>query len=438
MADVLNTPLRLPCGETLPNRLAKAGMTEGLSDRYLRATPGLCRLYERWSYGGAGLLITGNLQIDKRVLERPGNVAIDNNGGMRELELWARAGRVGGNHLWMQISHAGRQAPWYVTRRPLAPSPVQLKLLGTYRKPRALSENEIRDLIERWANVAGIAKNAGFTGVQIHAAHGYLLSSFLSPAINRRNDAWGGSLENRARMLLETIRAVRKRVGAGFPVALKLNSADFQKGGFEFDDCLRLVDMINQEGIDLLEISGGSYEQPRLLGYGGDSASADPGSSTARREAYFLKYASEVRRVAEMPIMVTGGFRSRDVMTDAIESGDTDIIGMGRPMCGDPEIARKLLAGEVEEAPRYEQSLKVMSGNQQNPLVRLWPLQVFGQQAWYYMQLFRLARGEDPKPSLKPLACFLRWQNDELLSALLLNRRRTPQTQETPAYVDER
>lgn len=438
MADALNTPLRLPCGETLPNRLAKAGMTEGLSDRYLRATPKLCRLYERWSYGGAGLLITGNVQVDKRVLERPGNVAIDNNGGLRELELWAQAGRAGGNHLWMQVSHAGRQAPWYATRRPLAPSPVQLKLLGTYRKPRALTETEIKDFIERWAKVSGIAKDAGFTGVQIHAAHGYLLSSFLSPVVNRRRDAWGGSLENRSRMLLEIIRAVRKRVGPDFPVALKLNSADFQKGGFEFEDCLRLVEMINQEGIDLLEISGGSYEQPRLLGYEGDAKSADASDATARREAYFLKYASEVRKLATMPVMVTGGFRSRSVMIDAIESGDTDVIGMGRPLCGDPEIARKLLDGEASEAPRFEQSLKVMSGNQQSPLAKLWPLQVFGQQSWYYMQIFRLARGDEPKLSLKPLACFLRWQNDELLSALLLSRRKTPDIRETPRYVDER
>ncbi len=216
-------------------------MTEGLSDRYLRATPGLCRLYERWSQGGAGLLITGNVQIDKRVLERPGNVAIDANGGTRQLAHWAEAGTCGGNHLWMQISDAGRQAPWYATWEPLAPSAVQLKILGTYRKPRAVTESEIKDFIARWATVSGIAKESGFTGVQIHAAHGYLLSSFLSPAVNQRTDAWGGPLENRARILLETIHAVRARVGPDFPVALKLNSADFQRGGFEFEDCLKLV-----------------------------------------------------------------------------------------------------------------------------------------------------------------------------------------------------
>lgn len=435
MEDALNQPLKLPCGATLGNRLAKAAMTEGLSDRYLRATPKLCRLYERWSHGGAGLLITGNVQIDKRVLERPGNVAVDANGGWRELEKWAQAGTAGGNHLWMQISHAGRQAPWYATWEPLAPSPVQLKILGTYRKPRAVTEPEIKDFIGRWATVAGIAKDTGFTGVQIHAAHGYLLSSFLSPAVNRREDDWGGSLENRARILLETIRAVRRRVGPDFPVALKLNSADFQRGGFEFEDCLPLVEMLNQEGLDLLEISGGSYEQPRLLGYQGNSESAPGNTSTARREAYFLEYAEQVRALATMPVMVTGGFRTRRVMESAIGSGDADVVGLGRPLCGEPELAGKLLRGEVKETPRYEERLKVLSGNHSSPLSKLWPLQVFGQQSWYYMQLFRMGRGLDPKLSLKPMACFMRFQTDELLSAMLLKRRDTPLNQEAPEYV---
>lgn len=427
-------PLELPCGEKLPNRLAKAAMTEGLADRYLRASPKLCRAYERWSRGGAGLLITGNVQIDKRSLERPANVAIDGNGGIGWLESWAEAGTCGGNHLWMQISHAGRQAPWYTTWEPLAPSAVQLKLLGNYRPPRAMREDEIREFIARWATVSGIAKDAGFTGVQIHSAHGYLLSSFLSPAVNQRTDQWGGSLENRARFLLETIRSVRRRVGANFPVGIKLNSADFQRGGFEFDECLRLVEWINQEGIDLLEISGGSYEQPRLLGYEGADETRPEKSSTLAREAYFLEYARQVRAIAKMPIMVTGGFRKASVMEEAIKSGDADVIGLGRPLCGDPELPARLLAGEVDEAPRYELQLKVLSGNQDKPL-SLWPIQVFGQQAWYYLQIFRLGRGKNPKLSLRPIICFLRFQMDEMWRALILRRRRVPMEKEDLRHV---
>lgn len=410
-------------------------MTEGLADRYLQASPKLCRAYERWSRGGAGLLITGNVQIDKRSLERPANVAIDGNGGIDWLAHWAEAGTCGGNHLWMQISHAGRQAPWYTTWEPLAPSPVQLKLLGNYRPPRAIREDEIREFIARWATVSGIAKDCGFTGVQIHSAHGYLLSSFLSPLVNQRSDQWGGSLENRARFLLETVRAVRRRVGPNFPVSIKLNSADFQRGGFEFEECLQLVEWLNQEGLDLLEVSGGSYEQPRLLGYQGADESRPEKASTLAREAYFLEYAKQVRAIAKMPIMVTGGFRKRSVMEQAITAGDADVIGLGRPLCGDPQLPARLLAGEVDEAPRYELQLKVMSGNQEKPLSRLWPIQVFGQQAWYYLQIFRLGRGKHPKLSLKPMMCFLRFQMDEMWRALRLRRGTVPADREVLGRV---
>jgi 2,4-dienoyl-CoA reductase-like NADH-dependent reductase (Old Yellow Enzyme family) len=220
VTDLLAGPLRLPCGAVLPNRLCKAAMTEGLADSLLRATPRHETLYRQWSEGGAGLLLTGNVQVDRTDLERPGNVAIDvsaaqtvSDEALQRLRAWARAGTVGGNHLWMQLSHAGWQSPRYITSRPLAPSDVQLKLLGNYARPRPLTEAEILDFIQRFARAAVIARETGFTGVQVHGAHGYLLSSFLSPVTNRRTDAWGGSLENRARFLLEVVRAVRKAVG---------------------------------------------------------------------------------------------------------------------------------------------------------------------------------------------------------------------------------
>lgn len=206
MSDPLAQPLRLPCGAVLGNRLCKAAMTEGLGDSRLRATARHERLYEAWSEGGAGLLVTGNVMIDHRVLERPGNVAIDPSfapsvdaEARARLRAWAAAGTRGGNALWMQVSHAGRQSPRYVTRQPVGPSDVQLDLLGNYARPRALREDEILALVKRFADVAVIARETGFTGVQVHGAHGYLLSSFLSPVTNRRTDAWGGPLENRAR-----------------------------------------------------------------------------------------------------------------------------------------------------------------------------------------------------------------------------------------------
>jgi 2,4-dienoyl-CoA reductase-like NADH-dependent reductase (Old Yellow Enzyme family) len=433
MTDILAEPLKLPCGAVVPNRLCKSAMTEGVADAQLRPTPRHDVLYRQWSEGGAGLLVTGNVMIDRRVLERPGNVALDpatpDAETLRRLKSWAAAGTVSGNHLWMQINHAGRQSPWYVTREPLAPSAVQLKLLGNYAKPRALLEDEIVDFIGRYAAVAATAKAAGFTGVQIHAAHGYLISSFLSGVTNQRSDRWGGSLENRARFLLETIKATRAAVGPAFPIGVKLNSADFQKGGFTHEDCLQVVAWLNDAGIDLLEISGGTYEQPRLLGYEGKADSQGGptvAESTRRREAYFLEYAEAIRGVAKMPLMVTGGFRTRAGMVEALSKGETDVVGLGRPLCGETDLPRRLLDGTLAELPRYEKQLRLGSGIfAPTTKVFLFKLiNVFGQQGWYYLQLFRLADGKKADFKLGVFGAFWRYQMDEYRKAWALHRAR--------------
>jgi 2,4-dienoyl-CoA reductase-like NADH-dependent reductase (Old Yellow Enzyme family) len=426
MDSFLGTPLELPCGAVLPNRIAKAAMTEGLSSPALRATKRHETLYRRWSEGGAGLLITGNVQIDKRVLERPGNVAIDGNGGEDELKAWASAGTSVGNHLWMQLSHAGRQSPKYVAAEPLAPSAVQLDMLGNFRKPRAVEENEILDFIERFARASEMARECGFTGVEIHSAHGYLLSSFLSPVTNRRTDDWGGSLENRARFLLETVRAVRARVGNDFPVAVKLNSDDFRKGGFSHEECLEVVKWLESEGVDLLEISGGNYEQPQMLGVSGRSESeTGVRHSTRIREAYFMDYADSIRRISRIPLMVTGGFRSRQFMEQALSGKHCDLIGIARPMCVDPELPRKLLAGEVEIALRTEDRLKLARSGYFSPaspnfLIRA--INVLGAQGWYYQQLFRLADGKNADPGIGILSALACYQIDEIRTASRMER----------------
>jgi 2,4-dienoyl-CoA reductase-like NADH-dependent reductase (Old Yellow Enzyme family) len=424
MTDLLAQPLKLPCGATLPNRLCKAAMTEGLADPQLRATDRLANLYRRWSEGGAGLLLTGNVQIDRRVLERPGNVAIDGNGGIEQLKAWARAGTIGGNHLWMQISHAGRQSPRYVVSHPVGPSDVQLDLLGNYGRPRALTEAEILDFIQRFAKVATVARETGFTGVQIHSAHGYLLSSFLSPITNRRSDAWGGSIENRSRFLIETIRATRKAVGADFPIAVKLNSDDFRKGGFTHEDCLQVVQLLNGEGIDLLEISGGTYEQPRLLGFEGRAQDATPlRESTRKREAYFLEYAAAIRQRASIPLMVTGGFRTREGMESALQSGECDVIGLARPLCTHVDVPKLLLSGELRELPKFEQQLVMARKglfSPTSPVLLLKLINVLGGQGWYYQQIFRLADNQPPALGRGVFAAFLRYWWDELGTALKL------------------
>ena len=396
--------LRLPCGAVLPNRLAKAAMTEGLADEADRATPRLATLYRRWSAGGCGLLITGNVMVDRRWLERPGNVVLQDDEGADALAEWARSGTVAGNHLWMQISHPGRQSSRMSTRQPVAPSEVGLDILGMFARPRALTAREIGDVLRRFAFTAAAAKAAGFTGVQVHAAHGYLLSQFLSPVTNRRTDEWGGVLENRARLLLEVVRATREAVGPGFPVGVKLNSADFQKGGFSAEDSIQVARWLEEAGVDLLEISGGTYEQPRLLGHSGaaDTAEEPARESTRAREAYFLDYARRIRETVTMPLMVTGGFRSREAMAAALAEGALDVVGLARPLCVEPALPGRLAAGTAEGAIRLR-PLRLGSARWAGPASPLFvvkALNVQGEVAWYYRQIVRLADGLEPDLSL--------------------------------------
>ena len=408
-------------------------MTEGVADPLLRATPRHERLYRTWSEGGAGLLLTGNVQIDRTDLERPGNVAIDiseprtvSAEARQRLRAWARAGTSSGNHLWMQISQAGRQSPRYVTREPRAPSDVQLRMLGNYARPRPLLEAEILDFINRFAQAAVVARDAGFTGVQVHGAHGYLLSSFLSPVTNRRTDAWGGSLENRARFLLEVVRAVRKAVGRDFPVALKLNSDDFRKGGFTNVECVEVVRWLNDESLDLLELSGGTYEQPRLVGAEGRADSVvELRPSTRVREAYFLEYATAIRRVARMPLMVTGGFRTRAGMEAALGEGNCDMIGLGRPLCWQPDFPRRLLDRTTDGIERIEDRLNIRrSGwlSPASPITAIKMLNTFGAMSWYYCQIFRLADGEPPDLTRGILSTLREYLADEIATARRVRR----------------
>ncbi len=400
----ISEPLRLPCGQTLPNRVAKAAMTEGLGDALNRATEKHVRLYSQWAQGGLGLMLTGNIQIDRRHLERPGNVAIEGPQSaeqMASLKAWVAAARSGGAQFWAQVSHAGRQTPKAVNANPSAPSAVKLGLPGgQFGDPRAMTGEEIKDVVVRFAHVAGVLREVGFTGMQVHAAHGYLLSQFLSPRVNQRSDEWGGPLENRARLLLEVIKAVRAKVGADFPVSVKLNSADFQKGGFTNEECLRVVQWLNGAGVDLLEISGGSYEQPRMAGVDGLEPvyTENVAASTRAREAYFIDYAAAIAKVAKMPLMVTGGFRTRVGMEEALASGACQVIGVGRPLCGDPLSVKRLMNGEIASLPTYEKTLRVGPGvfGPHSPLTLFKVINGAGAQGWYCLQLLRMGAGLDP------------------------------------------
>jgi 2,4-dienoyl-CoA reductase-like NADH-dependent reductase (Old Yellow Enzyme family) len=267
----------------------------------------------------------------------------------------------------------------------------------------ALTEAEIQDLVGRFALCARAVKEAGFTGVQVHAAHGYLLSQFLSPRSNVRTDQYGGVLENRARMLLEVVRAVRESVGPSFPVAVKLNSADFQRGGFDFADSLQVAQWLQREGVDLLEISGGTYEQPKLLGVEGVEE-VDPqevAQSTQQREAYFVDFAVAMREQVSIPFMVTGGFRRRDAMEQAVATAGADIIGIGRPMCVMTDAPEQLFKG-LDELPRYENELSLFPRwlSFLNRSQTLRTMATFSVQYWFYAQIDELGRTGRARPEM--------------------------------------
>jgi 2,4-dienoyl-CoA reductase-like NADH-dependent reductase (Old Yellow Enzyme family) len=407
----LSEPLTLPCGAVLSNRIAKAAMTEGLADIQGYPTAELDRLYGIWSDGGAGLQISGNIQVDGDHLERPGNVIIDDTPSeeMRAaLKRWTATATRGGNHFWAQISHAGRQTMRAVNPHPKAPSAVKLSLPGgQFGMPVALSETEILSLIGRFGQAAKVCQDSGFTGVQIHAAHGYLISQFLSPRSNQRDDRWGGSLENRARFLLFTINTVRQLVGPDFPIAVKLNSADFQRGGFAFEDSLQVARWLQDGGVDLIEISGGTYEQPKLLGMEGLEAEEPQvvAETTLAREAYFVDFAKAMKDELSIPLMVTGGFRSSSAMEQALKSGAADVIGLGRPLCVMPEAPKRLLGG-MAMLPKMENQLALLPewlvSLRKIKLIR--SIDGFAVQYWYYAQLYALGRTGRANPDMTVFA----------------------------------
>lgn len=418
---MLSQPLQLPNGATLPNRMAKAAMTEGLADP--RGYPGaaLEQLYARWAESGCGLLITGNVMVDRQHLERPGNVVIDRQPDAQmhaALQRWASIAKSKGAHIWMQISHAGRQTSALVNPHPKAPSAIGLALPGKqFGTPVAMSEEDIQETIERFAQAAGAAQAAGFDGVQIHAAHGYLISAFLNPRANQRSDRWGGSLENRARLLLEVLKAIRTHTGADFTIAVKLNSADFQKGGFNFSDSTRVAQWLSEGGIDLIEISGGNYEQPRMMDMEGmekPDTSALP-ASTAAREAYFVDFAIEMQRTVSVPLMVTGGFRSAAAMASAVADSGVALIGLGRPLCVDTRCVEQLLSGSRQTLDRWEQKLQLGPGwlGPHSPIGLIKMLNGFGATYWYYQQFRCMGRGEAANLQLSVFSALLRELKDQ-------------------------
>jgi len=375
----LKQPLTLACGITIPNRIAKSAMSEQLADRHGSPTIDLQQLYAVWARGGTGLLITGNVMIDSRAFVEPRNVVLQDEQFLQANKLWAQAAQANGSKIIMQINHPGRVAVLPLLKKPIAPSAVGLDLpaMNIIRIPRAMTEAEILEQIKRFATTAALAVKAGFDGVQVHAAHGYLLSQFLSPLANTRTDQWGGNPENRQRILIETVRAVRQAIGKNKILSVKLNSADFQKGGLSQQESLQIALALEAEGIDLLEVSGGNYESPAQLGYAPDRQ--------AQRDAYFLDYATALREQSRLPLMLTGGLRDVDLMNQIVADGTVDLIGLARPFALQPDLAKQLLAGKSLLDPA-----KI-------PAVGYKPVDAYLQLAWHAAQFRRISSGQQPK-----------------------------------------
>ena len=396
-----NSPLlksfTLPCGSQLSNRIAKAAMTERLANKTHFSNSDLCNLYGKWSDSGAGLLISGNIMVDKRHKESSGNIVIEDESGLEELTRLAKEATRNGNHFWAQISHAGRQATIFSTLNPIAPSAIKLKKLMLFAKPKAMTSLQIQDVIDRYVTASVICKKAGFTGVQIHAAHGYLLSQFLSPNTNKRGDNYGGSIENRSRILMEIITKTREQVGPEFPISVKLNSADFQRGGFNEEDAFYVIDQLQKLKIDLLEVSGGTYENIVFLTKRNEKA------STRKREAFFMEFAERVREKTDIPLMVTGGFRTLEFCERVIENNELEVIGFARPFLLDQSFPGSFvnkMDSKIEDAS-FNFPIKEMAD--------------MAEAGFYDYQIHRIAKNKKVQINYSPYLAVLRLTTNEMI-----------------------
>lgn len=379
--NLLFTPITLPNGTTIKNRFFKSAMSEGMGTRDFQPKKNIATLYKRWAEGGTGLIITGNIMVDPKGTAEPGNIVFDKNSNMEILKNWAKQGQQHGAKVMVQLNHPGKQAPKTVSKQTVAPSAVPLgnglnKLFST---PHALTTNEVEELIQKFVTSAKVAKEAGFSGVQIHAAHGYLISQFLSPHDNRRTDKYGGSLENRMRFLKEIYLGMREELGKDFTIGIKINSTDFKEDGLTEEDSLKTIIELANLGLDFVEISGGTYERPAMMG----------ATSKSTNQVFFAEYSKKLKQKIEIPVVVTGGIRSINAMNTLLNNNTTDFIGIARPLTIDPNIPNKIKQGTytIVETTRVSTGVKKLD-------------KIFGSLlgiVYYQVLMQNIAKGKKPK-----------------------------------------
>ena len=379
--NLLFTPITLPNGTTIKNRFFKSAMSEGMGTKNFQPKKNIATLYKRWAEGGTGLIITGNIMVDPKGTAEPGNIVFDKNSNMEILKDWAKQGQQYGAKVMVQLNHPGKQAPKTIAKETVAPSTVPLgnglnKLFST---PRALITSEVEELVQKFITSAKVAKEAGFSGVQIHAAHGYLISQFLSPHDNRRTDKYGGSLENRMRFLKEIYLGMREELGKDFPIGIKINSTDFKEDGLTEEDSLETIVELANLGLDFVEISGGTYERPAMMG----------ATSTSSNKVFFAEYSKKLKQKVDIPVIVTGGIRSINAMNTLLNDNTTDFIGIARPLTIDPNIPNKIKQGTytIVETTRVSTGVKKLD-------------KIFGSLlgiVYYQVLMQNIAKGKEPK-----------------------------------------
>jgi 2,4-dienoyl-CoA reductase-like NADH-dependent reductase (Old Yellow Enzyme family) len=391
---------------TFKNRIIKAAMSEALANHAGEPNQIHYGLYEAWAKGGLGCAITGNVMVDARAKNEPGVVIVETERDLDKLKHWADIGKKYGMVQLIQLSHPGRQCPKGLNKETVAPSAVPFSplLATTFATPRELHEDEILDIIQRFAESARICEKAGFEGVQLHGAHGYLISQFLSPITNKRQDQWGGSIENRMRFLLEIYKAVRSKTSEQFIVSVKLNSADFQRGGITEEEVIQVFKAIDAAGIDLIEVSGGTYEAPAMAGAKAEKRKP----STIAREAYFLDFADKIRKEVKCHLMVTGGFRTVVAMNAALDSGACEFIGIARPFAVETDLTNNLIAGQDV---RYAVE-QIKTGI---PFVDKMAIMEI---IWYAAQFKSIGEGKRPNPKLSPLKVFFNYAKNNVKAVI--------------------
>ena len=406
----LSSPVTLNSGITIKNRFVKAATSEQLGDKNHDPKPALSTAYARWAEGEVGLSISGNIMIDRTALGEPANVVLDEDSDLNKFRHWTRSATKNGTHLWAQLNHPGKQSPSVLSKNPVAPSaiPLELDMKGVFNTPKALTEDEIWVLIDKFSHAAKLANSVGFTGIQIHAAHGYLISQFHSAKHNQRNDQWGGSLENRMRFVLEVYKAIRKEVGDTYPIAVKLNAGDFISGGFSEEESMQVAQSLADAGVDLIEVSGGTYESQAMV----DPNEAPIKVSTKNREAYFLHYAEAIKQNLSIPLIVTGGFRTAQGMLDAINTGATDFIGLARPLMLYPDLPIQAMNDKQAtfDVKRPTTGFKKID---KTLMVDL---------AWWEEQIHLMGKGQEPQINFSPWLAV--WRNFLRIGAMAFKQRR--------------